>query len=630
MRVAFRICLAGRIATAIGMAWFGLVATIANGGGADLPAQGAPRLKPIGSQAQHDARMAWWREARFGLFIHWGLYSEIGGIWCGRQTNEGVGGGLGEWIMYNEKIPVADYAREAAKFNPVSFDANEWAQIAKDAGVKYIVITAKHHEGFAMFKSDVSAFNIVDASPYKHDPLKALSEACSKAGIRLGFYYSQAQDWHHPGGAAWGGGNSPWSGGDPAKGHWDTAQSGSFDDYLDRVAIPQVRELLSNYGRVSVLWWDTPIGMTPDRARRFTPVLALQPGIITNDRLLERHHVSEFSGDTETPEQSIPPTGFKDRDFEVCMTMNDSWGYKQHDQNWKSSADLIRKLVDVVSKGGNFLLNVGPDGLGRIPQPSVTRLQAIGHWLATNGEAIYGTTASPFAKLPWGRCTRKMQAGWTVLYLHVFDWPQAGRLLVPGLETSVQSARLLATGATLLTESNNESLVIHVPADAPDPVASVIRLDLAGQLKVVEKLPRPAVDGSITFPLWMADIYNPEYGGSAHLGHEAGQPAILGWTDWHSHLAWWFTADQPGIYEIVGHISPSQTGGKLAFQIGSESVVAELQQADANQPVVFGRLEVSRPGLNQLELRPESGHWSPTVLRSMKLVPLVKSTRSTQ
>jgi alpha-L-fucosidase len=386
--------------------------------------------------------------------------------------------------------------------------------------------------------------------------------------------------------------------------------------------------LLSNYGRISVLWWDTPIGMTPGQARRLASTLALQPGIITNDRLLDRHHHSEFSGDTETPEQSIPPTGFKDRDFEVCMTMNDSWGYKEHDQNWKSSADLIRKLVDVVSKGGNFLLNVGPDGLGRIPQPSVERLQAIGCWIATNGEAIYGTSASPFAKLPWGRCTRKIENDQVVLYLHVFDWPQDGKLLVSGLKSSVRSARMLATGVNLTTESNSESLVVHVPTIAPDPVASVIRLELANKLDVDEALPRPAADGSIALPLWMADIYNPEYGGSAYLGNEAGGQTILGWTDWHTHLAWKFEADKPGSYEIVGILKPARAGCRLSFRIGRESVVAELQQDDSNLPVILGRLDVFQSGINELELRPESGHWQSTALRSMRLVPTIKTVDS--
>lgn len=418
------------------------------------------------TRAQRETRMAWWNDARFGMFIHWGAYAQLGGMWDGKPIDQGVGNGIGEWIMYNAKIPVAAYAREAAKFNPVEFDADTWVQLAKQAGQKYIIITTKHHDGFAMFESQASPFNIVDHTPFKRDVIKELAAACHKYGVRLGFYYSQAQDWHHPGGAAY---KDIWQGGEPAAGHWDKAQDGDFDDYLNRVAIPQVRELLTNYGPVAVFWWDTPIGMTSARARRLAPLLELQPGIISNNRLLDPLQLNEFSGDTETPEETIPPTGFKDRNFEVCMTMNDTWGYKANDQNWKSAADLIRKLVDVASKGGNFLLNVGPDAQGRIPQPSVERLQAMGRWMRVNGEAIYGTRASPFAKLPWGRCTQKSGT----LYLHVFDWPKTSRLVVPGLKSSVRSARLIAGGEALRVESAGNDKLIQLPAIAPDAIASL-------------------------------------------------------------------------------------------------------------------------------------------------------------
>jgi alpha-L-fucosidase len=268
------------------------------------------------TSSERDARMAWWREARFGMFIHWGAYAQMGGVWDGQRIDAGVGHGIGEWIMYNAKIPVADYAREATKFNPAEFDADAWVRLAKEAGQRYIVVTTKHHDGFALFDSQASPFNIADHTPFKRDVMKELAAACRKHGVRLGFYYSQAQDWHHPGGAAY---KNTFNGGDPAAGRWDTAQEGSFDDYLDRIAIPQARELLTNYGPVAVFWWDTPVGMNRARAEKLAALLALQPGIITNNRLNNRDE-GVFLGDTETPEQTIPPTGFKDRDFEVCMT----------------------------------------------------------------------------------------------------------------------------------------------------------------------------------------------------------------------------------------------------------------------------------------------------------------------
>ena len=290
--------------------------------------------------------------------------------------------------------------------------------------MKYIVITAKHHDGFAMFASKASDWNIVKATPFGRDPLQELATACRKYGIRLGFYYSQAQDWNHPGGAA-------------AGGHWDPAQNGDMTEYIRRVAVPQVREILSNYGQISVLWWDYPVDMTRECAEMLLPLLRLQPGIIANDRL-----GGGVGGDTETPEQAIPAAGIKGRDWETCMTMNDTWGYKSDDNNWKSTETLVRNLIDIVSKGGNYLLNVGPTSEGLIPEASVRRLREIGAWMKVNGESIYGAAACPFATAPaWGRVTRKPGK----LYLHVFDWPANGKLTLPALDgRKPASAYLLA------------------------------------------------------------------------------------------------------------------------------------------------------------------------------------------
>src|SRR5437879_9612473 len=288
------------------------------------------------SQQEHDARVKWWREARFGLFIHWGIYSVPGGTYQGKQIP-----GIGEWIMNHGKIPVAEYATYAGQCKRVKFSAYAWVGLATGAGMKYIVITSKHHDGFAMFQSKASSYNVVDATPFKRDVIKEMAEACQRQGMKLGLYYSQAQDWHHPGGAANGG-------------HWDKAQDGSMDEYLDKIAVPQVREILSNYGPIAVLWWDTPTDMTPERAAKLFALTKIQPGIVTNNRL-----GGGFGGDLSTPEQSIPATGIPGKDWEVCMTMNDTWGFKSYDHNWKSTEDLIRKLADIGSKGGNFLLNVG-------------------------------------------------------------------------------------------------------------------------------------------------------------------------------------------------------------------------------------------------------------------------------
>lgn len=407
----------------------------------------------------HAERMKWWSAARFGMFIHWGVYSVPAGVWDGTNVNRSGA----EWIMNRGRIPVADYQKLPARFDPVKFNAEEWVSIAKNAGMKYIVITAKHHDGFAMFHSQASAFNIYDATPFHRDPLKELADACAKEGIKLGFYYSQAQDWNHPGGAA-------------AGGHWDPAQNGDMDKFIEDVDIPQIKELFSNYGKVAVIWWDTPIGMTPERAEKLLPLLKLQPDIISNNRLDSR----KITGDYGTPENKIP-TNALPSDWETCMTMNGTWGYRAADNKWKSTETLVRNLVDIASKGGNFLLNVGPTSEGLIPEPSVERLKAIGDWMKVNGEAIYGSTKSPLATQPaWGRVTEKGK----ILYLHVFDWPTDGKVLVPGLKNKIKSATLLATGAKLETSLDDGGVTVTVPATAPDPISSTIVLKLKGQPQI--------------------------------------------------------------------------------------------------------------------------------------------------
>lgn len=439
------------------------------------------------SKEERDLRMKWWREARFGMFIHWGPYAVLGGVYNGHQQRRGGA----EWIMNRCKIPVVEYQKYAATFNPVNYDPEAWVLLAKEAGMKYIIITAKHHDGFAMFKSDAVRFNIVDFTPYGKDVLAALAAACRKHNMKLGFYYSQAQDWNNPGGsAARKVASEGWLNPDSAridsftlanKGHWDPLQmTSTMDEYINGVAIPQVRELLTNYGKVAVLWWDTPTNMTDEYALKLQALLKLQPGIITNDRLKRPN----FPGDTGTPEQKIPGQDELDeRDWETCMTMNSSWGYKSWDDKWKSPGTLIRNLCDIASKGGNYLLNIGPDALGQVPQQSIDALKAIGTWMETNSEAIYATKAGTLGKLPWGTCTMKEENGKSVLYLMVFDWPADGRLIVPGFNQSVASVKLLADGSMLKTKKNTDGLEISIPGKSPDAISSVIKVMLNGKIE---------------------------------------------------------------------------------------------------------------------------------------------------
>ena len=440
-------------------------------------------------QTAHDRKMEWWREARFGMFIHWGPYCIWGGVYHGHQQRRGGA----EWIMNRCKIPVAEYQQAAATFNPVKYNAESWVLLAKEAGMKYIIITSKHHDGFAMFKSNASKFNIVDFTPYKKDVLDELAKACRKHDMKLGFYYSQAQDWNNPGGSvARKEMFEGWANPDSVKidaytaannGYWDTAQqTRSMADYIDQVAVPQVRELLTNYGDVAVIWWDTPTRMTDEFAEKLNAELSKYPQVITNDRLKRPN----YPGDYKTPEQRIPdPSELGAFDWETCMTMGSSWGYKSWDTNWKTTETLIRNLINIVSKGGNYLLNVGPNAEGEIPQQSIDGLKAIGQWMKVNGEAIYGTQRSPVDKPAWGYITRKDGKSATILYLSVCEWPADGKLLVEGL-TDANSALLLAGKTKLKTTKTAKGLEIQLPKQMPDPIATVVKLELKGKLAPLE------------------------------------------------------------------------------------------------------------------------------------------------
>jgi alpha-L-fucosidase len=443
-----------------------------------------PAVQDKESPAQRDTRMAWWRDARFGMFIHWGLYSIPAGTWDGKQIAH-----IGEWIMNDASIPVADYKALAKQFNPTGFNAHDIVALAKGAGMKYIVITAKHHDGFAMFDSQADPFNIVAATPFKRDPLKELAEECRMQGIKLGFYYSQSQDWTYPGGYA-----ALRPGHDPENHHWDKAQDGSFDEYLHKKAIPQLRELLTNYKDYPVVvWFDTPgTAMTPERAADVVKLLNQYPNLIWNNRL-----GGTYKGDTETPEQYIPAQGYPGQDWESCMTMNDTWGFKSYDENFKSTETLLRNLIDIASKGGNYLLNIGPDSHGVVPVPEVQRLQAVGKWMTVNGEAIYGTKPTLFGPEAGSFSTTEKDAkrggmkfipawDWRSttkddrVYVEVFKWPN-GALHLEKMPRKVTSAYLLADKAhkALKVTQNGETVDVTLPTDAVDPIATVVVLRTA-------------------------------------------------------------------------------------------------------------------------------------------------------
>jgi alpha-L-fucosidase len=437
---------------------------------------------------QRNARMQWWREARFGMFVHWGLYSGLAGTWEGKPV--GTRGGM-EWIQQRVKADTDTYAKKAIPlFRPAPGFAREWAKLAKAAGCRYVVFTTKHHDGFALHDSKVSDY---DAGSVLHrDLVKEIVDALRAEGLRVGFYHSVI-DWHHD--------------------QYEYARSKQLPHPLKGQPYPngqrdhakylaylhgEVNELISNYGPVDILWWDYSAqdfqGQEAWRAfDLLAAVRAKQPRIIMNNRLFRipdagftgmgtnaiAAQLDAKYGDFITPEQHIPATGMPGVDWETCMTMNTTWGFSEHDHAWKSNETLIRNLIDIASKGGNYLLNIGPKGDGSVPPESVQAMQAMGAWMKGNGESIYGTSASPFEKLEWGRCTQKrLPNGKTRLYLHVFDWPGDGKLVVPLAHGARARARLLAGGKALRVTAADRQISIAVGAQAPDKIATVIALDV--------------------------------------------------------------------------------------------------------------------------------------------------------
>jgi alpha-L-fucosidase len=438
--------------------------------GRALAAPGAWSLPhaPARGWAPADAadRLAWWREARFGMFVHLGLYSLMGGAWNGRFT------GSHEWMRHNARIPHEDYIRVADRWNPAALDVDGIVRMARAAGQRYVVVTTKHHEGFSLWPSALSPYTVA-ATPYRRDILRQFADACRRHGLRLGWYYS-IMDWYHPDYL-------------PRR-DWEVrdATGADFARYV-RFMHGQLRELLTQYGDVAVLWFDGQWESTWSHAlARETVALcrSLQPGVIITNRVDvappggdDRTRGAGSVGDYSTPELEIPARGLPGQDWETCMTMNDNWGYAGDDDNWKSPAALIALLVETASKGGNLLLNIGPDGDGRVPPPSVDGLAAMGRWMAVNGDAIYGTRAS-LVDTPACRTTTRGRD----IHCFVERW-KPGPLLLPGLAAAPQRATLVADPSTALpVRRTTEGVVVDLPDRPPDLICSVARITFEREL----------------------------------------------------------------------------------------------------------------------------------------------------
>lgn len=515
---------------------------------------------------EKDNRMQWWREARFGMFIHWGLYSIPAGEWKGKEVS-----GIGEWIMNNAKIPVTEYRDLAKQFNPEKFDAKAFVEVAKKSGMKYITLTTKHHDGFAMFKSYASTYNIVDATPYHKDLFKELADECHKQGIKICCYYSQVQDWNEANGI----GNT-----------WDFPENRDFQKYLDEKVKPQLTELLTNYGKIDMIWFDTPLTINNSQAQSLKDLVQkIQPTCIISGRL---------GGGVMTDYQStgdnvIPPSPIKG-DWEVPATLNNTWGYKKNDHHWKSPETITRFLFDIVAKGGNYLLNVGPDAQGLIPSKSVNILKQVGGWMSVNHDAIYGTSASPFGmEFKWGNITYKDQK----LYLGFFNWP-SGDFYLDGLKNKIKKANLLSNPKKKIAFASTYNkllqchrLKLNLSDTAPDKTLSVVVLEIEGTPEI-EKGIKQQHDGSVTLPLVLADVYKNTLKTDTSYLSPSGRISV--WKESEVSFSWNFLIEKPGTYQIDlvstetgSHENPEWIGGHVVKISMNDQFFETLITADSKE-----------------------------------------------
>lgn len=567
------------------------------------------------SMKTRDERIAWWREARFGMFIHWGVYSGLGNEFHGQK-----GGGYAEHIQRVLKIPIPVYRKEVAgTFNPTNFNADAWVSLAKQAGMGYIVITAKHHDGFAMWPTKVNDYNIIDATPWKHDPMKDLKAACQKQGIRFGFYYSQAFDWGEKDGAG-----NDWDynnpGGDKllgGKNWWETRPEfmAHARKYVDEKAIPQLRELIKMYDP-DILWFDTSSKLPPsENLRIMKAVREASPRVVISGRLVGGW--GDYDDTTDRPAEFPPHAG----DWEAIPTTDESYGWNKFDTSHKPPSHFIQLLAKASARGGNVLMNIGPMGDGRIDPKDVAILKGIGDWWRVNGESIRGTTATPLATQTWGESTRKGDT----IFLHVFDWPANRQLVVGGLKSNFNPrASVLADSATAqVSRLNPLDIAVALPAQAPDKADSVIALKCSGEIQAdTTRLLQPL------FPGETLRVFDGELHGGLKFGPgKKTDDVVMNWTKASEFISWPVRVNALTDYEvIVNYDADSDSAGNtFVVTVGQKSisgaVKAGKQQADSlgrvhcgDTPAPFeikvaakeikGR-ELFR--LRKLELRPVSG-----------------------
>jgi alpha-L-fucosidase len=556
----------------------------------------------------------WFREGKFGMFIHWGPYSVLGGEWKGKRMEQGD---IAEWIMQRFKIPVEEYRKIAATFNPTGFNAKAWVSLAKNTGMKYIIITSKHHDGFAMYDSDVSDYNIVDYTQFHRDPLKELSEACAEADIKFCVYYSHREDWDHP--YAYG---NTWD--------FDSSQTNLdvmdypelFSQYLNEKAIPQLKELLTGYGPLGIVWFDR--GMyTQEQGKEFADLVHnLRPNCLVNGRV--GHYDKELLGDYQSMTDNGMPIGGIEEYWETPQTLNDTWGYSRFDQNWKSPQEIIRRMVTIVSKGGNYLLNVGPTGKGVIPEPSVRILTEVGRWMEKNSISIYGTSPSPFPyEMPWGYCTRKDK----LLYLHVFDWPEDGKLKLEGLNNKINRAYMLVDPANELSIQKQDSWLISLPKEPRDPINSVVVAEIQGLPDVDPLIVEQLGDESILLDYLSAFTHGKAVKRFNRKG-ESGNFHISKMQNPDDYIEWHVKVSTPGIYDVDLTYAAIQGWENAGYLIdsGKEQITGTVKSTRGwyeYKTERVGQFNIKKAGEFKFKIYPKEtlNHYL-MYFRSIELIPV--------